>query len=394
MTRSAIATTLLTAVLGAFAGCGDNQHPAPDGGMSDKPGGGSGGEAGRARAIVVAGDFGPGNPGVLSTLDVPSRRVAKNVGPALAIGSDPVLRHVGHELFVVNRSDGNSVTVLDDQTLALVEQLGTGDGTNPQDVAVVGDKLYIPTYETVGVTVVTRGTGDTALIDLSADVPDGPDGKRRPRCESAYRVGTDVYVACQLLDETFTPRGPGKVYVIDTATDVVRTSVTLGHANPFSLIEQVPAGAPHAGELVVGTVLFDGTNAGCVERIAPGDAPSAAGCLVDNADLGDYANRIAFRVDTTGATALFAVPVPFVPHQPPLGDLHPLDLSGTALGPTLNQAGEAINDVAVCPSGEIIVADIANKANGLRVYAGGSELTSAPLAVGLSPKSSHGLDCY
>jgi hypothetical protein len=383
MTRSAIATTLLAAVLGALAGCGDNQHPAPDGGMSDKPGSGSGGEAGRTRAIVVAGNFKGG--GLLSTLDVPSRRVAKDVGPALAIGDDPVLRHVGHELFIVNRADGNSVTVLDDQTLALVEQLGTGDGTNPQDVAVVGDKLYLPTYETVGVTVVTRGTGETATIDLSADVPDG-----KPRCASAYPVGTDVYVACQLLDENFTPRGPGKVYVIDTATDSVRTSVTLTHANPVSLIEQVPAGAAHAGELLVGTVVFDGSQAGCVERIAPGDAPSAPGCLVDNADLSGYASRIAFRVDTTGAVAVLAAPAFDFVH----GSAFVVDLSAAAGAPALSSDGETINDVAVCPSGEIVVADIAKNVNGLRVYAGGSELTVSPLAVGLPPKSTHGLACY
>jgi hypothetical protein len=375
MTRSAIATTLLTAVL---AGCA---------GTTGTPREGDPGNA-ALRAVVVAGDFTAGDPGVLSTLDVPRREVRTNAGPALAIGDDPVLRHVGHELFIVNRADGNNVTVLDDQTLALVEQLGTGNGTNPQDVAVVGDRLYVPTYDTAGVTVVNRGTGDTRVIDLSADDPDG-----RPNCESVYRVGTDVYVACQLLDENFAPRGLGKVYVIDTATDAVRASMTLGHPNPFSLLEQVPAGAPHAGDLVVGTVLFS-DNTGCVELVVPGVAPSAPGCLVDNAALGGYASRIGFQVDTTGAAAVFVVPAPFVPDQPLRSDLRPLALSGTAVAPALNSPGELVNDAAVCPSGAIVVADTTFGASGLRVFAAGSEQTTAVLDTGMSPGSTHGLDCF
>jgi hypothetical protein len=374
MIRIAIASTVLG---GALAGCGDNL----DVGSA---------ASGRWHAVVVAGDFKPDDQGVLSTLDVPNLQVAANAGPALAIGGDPMLRHIEHELFVVNGLFGNRVTVLDDQTLALVEQLGTGDGSIPEDVAVVGDKLYVPTYGTVGLTVVTRGSRRTAIIDLSADDPD-----HRPDCTSAFRVGTDVYVACQLLnegDESLLPRGPGKVYVIDAATDTVRTSLTLGHRYPIGRLEQVPAGAPHAGELVIGTAYLIQNDIGCVERIVPGDVPSAPGCLVDNADLGGSANRIAFRVDGTGTTALFSVPGPFSITNP-TGAIRSLDLAGTEVL-ALSSAGEAIRDIAVCPSGEIVAADIAPNGNGLRVFAGGSELTTAPLAVGMRPDSTHGLACY
>ncbi|HEX8109923.1 MAG TPA: hypothetical protein VF516_19465 [Kofleriaceae bacterium] len=365
----------------ALAGCGDNiTRAAPDAGPPPAP---------VVRAVVVAGDVNPAHPGVLSIYDPATGVVRKNAAPAMAVGDDPVLRHFGHELFIVNRADGNNVTILDDRTLAFEEQLGTGASSNPQDVAVVGAKLYVPTYGSAGVTALTRGSTATSVIDLSADDPDG-----KPNCESIYRVGQDLYVVCQLLDDTqqfLPPRGPGKVYVIDTATDRVRASLTLGHDNPFSLLEQVPAGAPHGGELVVGTVKFDdGSGAGCVERIVPGATPQAAGCLVDNADLGGYASRIAFQSDAGGALGLFAVPTTF-----PKADLRALDMpTGMLRSGALNASSEIAADVVVCPGDQIVIADPTMDANGLRVYQGSMEKTTAAQPIGLPPASTHGLVCY
>jgi predicted small lipoprotein YifL len=393
MTRIAITTLLALSLVSALAGCGDNASRAagpgsgPPADGSPPPPGDSTPDPALARAVVVAGDFNPGHPGVLSTYNTRSGAVVANAGPAMAVGDDPVLRHVGHELFIVNRNDGNNVTILDDRSLAFEEQLGTGPSSNPQDVAVVGDKLYVPTYGSAGVTVLTRGSTTTSVIDLSVDDPDG-----KPNCESIYLVGSDLYVACQLLDDTQTflpPRGPGKVYVVDTATDRVRATLTLGHDNPFSLLEQVPAGAAHGGELVVGTVLFD-DGSGCVERIVPGATPQAAGCLVDNADLGGYASRIAFEADPGAAIGFFAVPMAF-PHA----DLRALDMPTGMLRPAaLNLGTEIVGDVVVCPDGSIVVADPTMNANGLRVFQGSTEKTTAALPIGLPPTSTHGLVCY
>jgi hypothetical protein len=368
MTRTAITTLLVSAA--ALAGCGDGSRNNPP--------------AGPPRAVIVAGDFNPGHPGVLSTYDPATGVVRTNVGPAMAVGDDPVLRHIGRELLIVNRDDGNNITILDDQTLAFKEQLGTGPSSNPQDVAVVGNKLYVPTYGTAGVTVLTRGSTKTSVIDLSADDPDG-----LPNCESIYLVDKDLYVACQLLDDSHQPRGPGKVYVIDTATDHVRASLALGHANPFSLLEQVPTGAPHAGDLVIGTVAFD-DGSGCVERITPGATPAASGCLVSNTDLGGYASRIAFEADAGGSISFFAVPTTF-----PDAELRAFDMPTSLLwsGP-LSKNTEIINDVVVCPEDQIVVADNTKDANGLRVYEGSAEQTTAALPIGLPPTSTHGLVCY
>jgi DNA-binding beta-propeller fold protein YncE len=325
---------------------------------------------------------------VLSTLDPATLTVMTNVGPALAVGDDPILRHFGGELFIVNRNDGNNVTILDDQTLALEEQLGTGPGTNPQDVAVLGRKLYVATFGGKGLVVLTRGGAAITTIDLSADDPDG-----KPNCNSIYLVGSDLYVSCGLLDDSvmsLPPRGPGKVYIVDTATSAIKATLTLGHKNPFGVFERIPASAPTgAGELLIPTVLFaDGS--GCVERITTGAPPAAAGCLVNNADLGGYASRIAFQIDKEGAITWIAAPTTY-----PKADLRAYDMTISLLwaGP-INAKAEAIGDVALCPSGELVVADTTLNANGLRVYDGAAELTKAALPIGLPPTSTHGLVCY
>jgi hypothetical protein len=361
--------------------CGDNRALPDAGAPVDAA-------PGPPRAVVVAGDFVEGHPGVLSTLDLETRTVTPNVGPALAVGDDPILRHFGNELFIVNRVDGNNVTILDDQTLALKEQLGTGAGSNPQDVAVRGPKLYLPAFGGLGVVVVTRGSAATATIDLSADDPDG-----KPNCNSVYLVGNDLYVSCGLLDNAdpfFKPRGPGKVYVIDTTTNAIKTTLTLGHPNPLGVFEQIPAAAPHnGGELLMPTLLFaDGS--GCVERITTGAAPAAAGCLVQNAELMGYASRIAFQLDKDNAITWIAAPTTF-----PKSELRAYDMPSSALwaGP-LNPATQAISDLALCPAGELVLADTTMNANGLRVYSGAAELTKAALPIGLPPKSAHGLVCY
>ena len=356
----------------ALCACGDSPAHAPDAGLPTT-----------ARAVIVAGDFTPGNPGVLTTLDAATREVRQNAGPAMAVGSDPILRHVDHDLLIVNRGE-NNITILDDQTLALKEQLGTGANSNPQDVAAVGTKLYVPTLATSGVTVLTRGSNTTTQIALSADDPDG-----KPDCNSAFAIGTNVYVACGLLDG-FDPRGAGKVYVIDTATDTVQASktITLLHKNPFGLFEQLPAGAPNAGDLVIPTVEDFMTAPGCVERITPGAATST--CLLDNAALGGYPSRIAFE---TGAAPVMwsAVAVTDFMHANLRGyELASATLSAAPISP----AGEKIADVVACPSGQIVVVDATKDASGLRVYDAAVEQTTAALPIGISSFSQHGVVCY
>ena len=366
----------------ALAACGDNLVARPENPPPDAP-------AGPARAIVVAGDFTTGHPGVLTTLDVAERKVTMNAGPAMAVGNDPLLRHFGNELFIINRAD-NNITILDDQTLRFKEQRTTGENSSPQDVAPVGNKLYVATTGSKGITVVTRGSNTTSVIDLSADDPDG-----LPDCESVFAIGRDLYVACGLLT-SFVATVPGKVYVVDTRTDTVQPArtVTLSTRNPFGMFEQIPQGAPHAGDLVIPSVYFhfmqpdDGD--GCTQRITPGATPTAS-CIIDNKMLGGYASRVTFEV-ADGNAFMWSAAGPTDGSQ---GNIKVYDLAAESLWNfNVNGSNEVIADVVHCPSGELVVADRKMNTNGLRVYQNAVETTTAAMPIGLPFFSSHGLECY
>jgi hypothetical protein len=363
-----------------FAACGGGGAEKPDARPPGPP-----------RAVVVAGDFEPGNPGALSTLDLTTKTVEMKVGPALAVGSDPILRHIGGELLIVNRNDGNNVTILDDQTLELRQQLGTGAGANPQDVAVVDDKLYVATFGGKGLVVLTRGSTEVTTIDLSADDPDG-----RPNCSSVYRVGNHLYVACGLLDDAaqLAPRGPGKVYVLDAATGAIKTglTLTLSTRNPIGLFEEIPPGAPHAGDLVIPTVLFNfgepDDGVGCIERITPGATPVARGCFIDNALIGGFASRVAVQV--TAAVSFMWI---MTPREFPTSLLRAYDMGSNSFWEGgVNPASQQIGDLAMCPTGDTVVTDTTDP-GGLRLY-NVSEVTLSMMPVGFIPRSSHGLACY
>jgi hypothetical protein len=320
----------------------------------------------------------------MSTLDPATLAVMQMVSPNGAVGDDPMIRHVGDELFVVNRADGNNVTILDAATFAVKEQLATGAGSNPQDVAVVGEKLYVPSFGTAGVVVLTRGSQTPGMIDLSALDTDG-----KPDCHTAYAVDTKVYVSCELLDAQFKPRGPGLVAVIDSVTDTVATMVTLTNKNPFGVFEQLPAEL--GGDLVIPTVpSFQNTNMGCIEKITTGATPAAGGCLVQNSAIGGFGSRLVYQ-KAGDLNLLFVVVSNF-----PNGNLQGFDLDSKMLWPApLTPDTQVIVDATACPNGEVVVAESNfSGPNGLRVYVGTTEKTTMPLAVGLNPASAHGLVCY
>jgi hypothetical protein len=222
-------------------------------------------------------------------------------------------------------------------------------------------------------------------VDLSALDPDG-----KPNCVTAYTVGSEVYVACGILDGNFVPRGPGRIAVLDGATGAVKTTFALASANPFGVLEQAPPGEL-SGDLVIPTVpSFGDFSTGCVERVRTGPSPAAAGCVVTNAQLGGYVARLAFQ--TEGARLLWLVVSKFDTAE--RGSLQSFDLAAAALsGPPVTPPSQVIVDATVCAGRAVVVADKTMAANGLRVLRDRAEVTAAPLAIGLRPASSNALVC-
>lgn len=360
-------TKMLCVSFVLFAACGG------DGDDSDLPV--------QNRAVIVSGDFAPGAPGVMSSIDMETTTVSTGVAPTGAVDSDPMLRRFGDELFIVNRGEGN-ITILDAVTLELVEQLATGAGSNPQDVAVVGNELYVPALGTSGVVVVERGTGATRQIDLSAfDTVDGI-----PDCNSAFKVGDDVFVSCGRLDN-FTATEPGIVAVLDTANADALTTFELANNNPFGLFERMPESA--GGDLVISTVpdFFD-LSTGCIERIDLAGTPTSS-CVIGLAEINGTPGRVDFHdnemyfvVTRFGANGAEA-------------EVQGVDLDTNERIAAVTPATQVVVDFSICPGHEMVIADGTETANGLRVYGeDGAEITTAALPIGLKPASGHGISCF
>lgn len=370
MKKSVVVSLLLAAA------CGDNiAPPAGDPDAAPDPGPDA---AVTAKAIITSGDFNV--TGTIATVALPSRTVTANAVAGVAQG-DPIIRRFGSEVVVVNRQGGDNVTVLDAATLQIVgEQMATGAGSNPQDVAAVGRKLYLPALDTTGVVVLNRDQPSArTTIDLSALDPDG-----KPECNSAYAIDDRVYVVCGILDN-FAPRGNGRVAVIDAATDTLVDDFDLGIQNPNGQVQRTPEDSVFGGDLLIPAVpSYTDFSTGCLARVKVGADAAANGCVVSNQALGGYPKRVAVSAD--GATlwvnvAGYATP----PFADPFGRIVAVDLATGQLGTPITPAERIIGDLAACPGGWVVAADVTAGASGVRVYLDGTELTTAPLDIGTAP---------
>lgn len=386
-----------------IAACGDNHAaldaapgPSDDGGGSND-GGTIDGAPPASTAVVVAGDFTAGDPGILSTVDDSKHTTFENRAPG-SIGDNPVLRidTTNGLAFVINSADGDNVTQLDIATYMQALQLSTGSGTNPQDVAVVGTNWYVATFNGGGLEIVdsTNGSGSATQIALGSDDPDG-----QPNCNSVILAGTNLYVSCELLNNTnvnLPPRGNGVVKVVDTGSNGVSATIHLDHPNPFGLFETLPD-----GNLAIATIDF-ASGSGCVEEVDTTNNTAACMAGLNNTDLAALVggtgsagsdSAYAIRIAPTADQTELMIAVQSTDFANDQAVLVPYDLASHTLGTPLSSADELITDVATCPDGHTVVSDTGT-GEGLRVFSNTAELTTSAVPVGLDPATAHGLQCY
>ncbi len=384
---------LTASVLAVTAACGEDEYfgPSVDGSVNPDAAPGPDAPDGppMPTALFVGGS---GTTGSLTRVDVVAGTVTPNALAGVA-GGDTVIRRIGDETFIINRLGGDNVTVLGGEPLALVDQFSTGMGTNPQDVAVVGNKLYIPAYETEGVVVIDRTTRVATRIDLQSAAMD-TDGM--PDCATAYAVGNRVFVACQRMNRAvmpWAPRGRGYIVVIDATTDtVLPNSFALRHANPFGHFVATPAGGFFGGDLLITTVTFGDYSTGCLERISTGATPALGACAATNAALGG--SVAAGDAAPTGGKLWLAVQRYELPQFDEFGHLRSIDLATGAVSAPITPESGAIRDVAACPGGYVVATDGTVGAAGLRIWRDGTETTPTPLGLGREPALPDSLVCY
>ena len=342
--------------------------------------------ADEATAFVVGTDFFTG--GVASTIHIPLLEVTQNAIDGVA-STDPVVRRLDDRVFIINRFGANNVTIIDAETNLLIDQISTGAGSNPQDVAVVDQLIFVAAMGTAGVLILDSqrpNDGVVGMVDLSLLDPD--DGI--PNCSSIVYVDNKLIVVCGILDDTdqfFTPRGPGMVAVIDASDHTLLDSFALSNANPFGFLQKTE----FSGLLIATLPNFADLTEGCLEQITLGGSPASGGCLVQNSDLGGYAASYIPTIDNDAVT--IAVTVGFNTDDfGPEGSIRVFDLVLGELEPqSLTPDYQRPFELALCPTGHLVVADAIG---GVRVYdAAGLELTTEVIDIGMPPVSK-GLVCY
>jgi len=336
------------------------------------------------QAVAVSGDF--MSTGLMSKLDLTTMVVAQNVGGAGTVAGDPVMRRIDDRVYVINRNGGNNVTVFDATTLTFVDQFGTGEGSNPQDVAEVGDDLYVPNFNVGTISKINTKSGAVTTIDTSSLDPDG-----NPDCISALAVGTKVYVACSTLDENYSPRGNGIVAVIDATKDTVATTVMLPTPNPYNFMmrhEDV-----FGGDILIPLLpSFNDFSTGCVARLSTGSTPTAS-CITGLSNSALAGTVIHMDIAADGKKLWLAVGTVDAEFKNPTGTLKSYDIAGGMIK-AVSDPLQMIQDVATCADGSVVVSDGTFGMSGLRVYQDGIEKTSGPLAIGLTPTFGNALICY
>ena len=387
-----------TVGIAAFAACGGSSN-APDAhvagidaGTDATPGiDASGSDFGRV--VAVTGDV-SSNVGELTTLNVPSDTVSLDFDSGSVTG-DPVVRHIGTTTYIINRTD-NNIVLLDGTDLVLDQQISTGANTNPQDIAVIGAKLYVAAFSAAGVIVIdTANDNALSMIDLSSLDPD--DGF--PDCESIAAVGGTLYVSCGVLDPTmqYAPRGNGKVAVIDAQSATLTSTLDMPAENPVGWFTLSPAASMLGGDLVIGTVPnYSDFTTGCLVRVSTGSSPTAT-CAVSNADLGGYVNHSEVSDD---GNFLYMAVTGYDSNFNGFGHLRGFDLTSLTLWDgSLSPDNQVIDDLTTCGDGYVIVAERTADSSGnvtssgLHVYQDATELTTTPISIGMPTGFGNNLIC-
>ena len=190
-------------------------------------------------------------------------------------------------------------------------------------------------------------------------------------------VDAKLYVSLELLDRNnfFTPAERGVIVVIDTVTDQVLSSITLTGGNPFSDTKGLVVSD---GALVIAETGKFGVNDGGIERIDLA-TNTAQGFFVSDADLGGDINDFVLVSDHNA----YAV----ISHTDFTDSVVEFDPATRTITRTLSTGSDFVSDLELNDRGELYAADRSATRPGIRIFraADGTELTTAPLDLGLPP---------
>ena len=283
-----------------------------------------------------------------------------------SISDDPIARWWFGEVFVVNRFLNDNIQVLDPQNgFATDRQFSTGNGSNPQDIALVSPtKAYVSLLQESYLLIVNPSNGDSlGIISLAAYA----DADGEPEAHRMILYGDRLFVSLQRLDQTnfFSPTDFSLMAVIDTRTDQLidvdpgtqgTQAILLTGKNPTTDLVFDPA----ANRILVGETGEFGLTDGGVERIDPVGFV-AEGFESTEAQLGGDLNAIAIAPGGRGYVVVSDAGFNTL--------LVRYDRTSGALQNTLyNPGGFTLANIEVNDLGELWVCDRVMAAPGVRLY--------------------------
>lgn len=311
---------------------------------------------GQVAAVVTTTDF---TVGAMAAIGLDDHVVHDDL---FTTSSDPVVVVDGGRLFQLNRLGTDTISVYVPGEWAAPEaQFSVGAGTNPHDVALVGDALFVTLYERPYVAILDPLTGESkGEIDLSAH----SDGDGSPEASSIVTRDGRLYVGLQRFDR---PGGwvstEGRVVEIDPDTREITDWWPVGPS---------PTLAPSADGILVRTGTYAALD-GAVTLLDPAEGLGPP--LLEEASLG-YA--IADVAHAAGGLVLIAEHTDGITYRVVCWD-----------GETITEGPQGygwLPDLAVNDRGEAWVAARAVDGGGLLVVdAETCGLEAGPLETSLDP---------
>lgn len=298
--------------------------------------------------------------------------------------SDAVVRTTGGQTVVLNRFLADNVQFLG-RKLRTRLQCGTGPGSNPHDVAVVGAKAYVTRYGGGDLWIVdpaTPGCGGFRIgtIDLGAYA----DADGIPEMDQMAVVDGRLFVTIQRLDRTrgFVPTAFSSVVVIDTATDtVVGEPIRLFGRNAFGDASGIVT-EPGGRRLAVSTPGdIYAVGDGGIQWIDPDTLAAPTGFFATEDELGGNVTDFVLVSATRG----YAI----VQGNDLRNHLVGFDPSTPGPGRRLFSREGFLPDIALAPDGMLWIADQSRPSYGLRIFDPAREVfvTKRPIDLGLPPFS-------
>lgn len=298
---------------------------------------------------------------------------------ALLDSGDAVVASDGLYVYVLNRGGAATVQVFDPNNgLEQLADYSVGPKTNPYDIATVGNKAYISRYEAFrddddssDILIVNKLTGKRiGGIDLKPYMAD--DGNRFAYAGRMELVGRYLYVLCQDLPgdlpSWWVPDTNGKVVVIDTDTDKVKTVIQLEGWNPENIVYSKGTGKLY----VTDTGTYDISDGhGGLEVIDEATGQSE-GIKMDDALFGSAVSEVRIASPELG----YLIATPYIVSFDPSGF--------TIRNATFYQSNYAwyLPDFEVLDGGAVAVADVDMQKGGVYFVGPDGKVASGPVSVG------------